>query len=65
MKKTELQNFRDMNKTDLSKELPSSLDRLWQLRVDIAAGKTENIKEIKKLKKVIALIKTLIKEKGE
>lgn len=65
MKKTERQNFRDMNKADLLKELPASLDRLWRLRVDIAAGKIENIKEIKKLKKVIALIKTLTKEKGE
>jgi len=65
MKKTELQNFRDMNKADLLKVLPDSLDRLWRLRIDIAAGKVENIKEIKKLKKTIALIKTLIKEKGE
>lgn len=63
MKKDTLQKLRDKNKEDLQKELQATKDNLWQLRADLASGKVKNVKEIHKLKKVVAVVNTLLNEK--
>ncbi len=35
-------------------ELKDMRDRLWQLRVDLAAGKVKNVREIRRVRKDIA-----------
>lgn len=63
MKKDTLQKLRDKSKEDLQKELKENRENLWQLRNDLARGKVKNVKEIHKLKKVIAVINTLLRGK--
>jgi large subunit ribosomal protein L29 len=48
---------------DLKKNLEEKKKALEQLRFDLNLGKVKNIKEIKKIKKDIAQILTLINEK--
>ena len=63
MKKEELKKIREKNVTDLAKESQTSKERLWQLRMDLASGKIKNVSEIRKLRKRIAIINTIIKGK--
>jgi len=51
------------NQDDLFKELVSDREQLRQLRADIAGGKVKNVREARRVKKIIAVINTLIKEK--
>jgi len=62
MKKDVLQNLKGKSATDLSKELQSAQDSLWQLRSDVQGGKVKNLKEMRKMKKMIAVIKTIMEE---
>jgi large subunit ribosomal protein L29 len=58
MKITEL---RQKSKTELEKILAESREKLRQLRFDLASGKVKNVREIRKIKKDIARILTIIK----
>jgi large subunit ribosomal protein L29 len=49
---------------ELNKLLKEKRDKLERLRFDLAVGKVKNISEIRKTKKDIAQIMTLINEKG-
>jgi large subunit ribosomal protein L29 len=49
---------------ELNKTLKEKRDKLERLKFDLAVGKVKNISEIRKIKKDIAQIMTLIKEKG-
>lgn len=60
MKKEQLKILKEKSQDDLLKELKESKDRLWQLRVDLVAGKVKNVQEIRHLKKRIAAINTII-----
>lgn len=62
MKKDELQKLKEKNQEELLKELQTNKDNLWQLKLDLTAGKVKNVREIRKLKKVIAIIHTKLKE---
>ena len=62
MKKDELQKLKEKNQEELLKDLQTTKDNLWQLKLDLAAGKVKNVREIRKLKKVIAVIHTKLKE---
>ena len=62
MKKEQMQKLRIKNKEELAQELKSNQDKLWQLRIDVANGKVKKVSGIKKLKNVIAVINTVIKE---
>lgn len=64
MKKTELQKLREKNDVDLLNDMKTDRDYLWQLRMDLAAGKVKNVREIRKIRERIAISKTLIKEKS-
>ena len=59
MKITEL---RKKSKTDIQKILGNNQKKLRQLRFDLATGKVKNVREIRKIKKEVARILTLLKE---
>ncbi|MDD5144958.1 MAG: 50S ribosomal protein L29 [Candidatus Pacebacteria bacterium] len=52
--------LRQRNKEDLAKNLSEDREKLRQLRFDLAAGKVKNVREIRKIKKEIAQILTLL-----
>jgi len=58
----DLTELRQKSKTELQKILQSSQEGLRQLRFDLAAGKIKNVREIRKIKKEIARILTLLKQ---
>ena len=64
MKTRELQTLKNKVSAELEKDLVSFRERLGQLQFDLAAGKVKNIKEIKAVKKAIATILTVLKERG-
>lgn len=55
--------LRQKSKPELEKLLEESRKRLLELRFDLVAGKLKNIREIRKIKKDIARIMTILKEK--
>lgn len=57
----EINELRQKSKTELEKTLQDSRERLRQLRFDLAAGKVKNVREVRKIKKEIARILTLLK----
>lgn len=59
MKFSELQQ---KNTEELKKILEQDRERLRQLRFDLASGKVKNVREIRKLKKIIARALTLLKQ---
>jgi len=62
MKAAEL---RKMDKKELETTLKGLLKKISDLRFKLAAGKLKNVKEISHLKKEIARILTILKEKKE
>lgn len=64
MHKDELQKLRGKVTEDLLKDRQSDQDALWQLKLDLTRGKVKNVKEIHKLKRRIAVINTILKEKN-
>lgn len=58
MKSSEL---RQKSKIELQKILQDNRERLRQFRFDLASGKVKDIREIRKIKKDIARILTLLK----
>lgn len=55
--------LRQKSQAELEKNLEDNRERLRQLRFDLAAGKVKNVREIREIKKDIARILTLLKEK--
>lgn len=53
--------LRQKSKTELQKILAENREKLRQLRFDLAAGKIKNVREIRKTKKAIAQILTLLR----
>ena len=62
MKREILKSLREKNDADLLNNLKTDKDNLWQLKMDLAAGKVKNVSEIRKVRERIAIINTLIKE---
>lgn len=65
MKKQDFQQLKSRSRAEMQKELRESQTKLRDLKFDLAAGKVKNVSEIKKLKKVVAQLSTLITEKKE
>jgi len=65
MKKKELQQLSKKPVVELQKKVQESKDKLWQLKVDLAAGKVNNIKEIRSLKQEISQMLTFINNHGK
>ncbi len=58
-----VRELREKSQAELQKLLEDSRERLRQLRFDLAAGKVKNVREIRMIKKEIARILTILKEK--
>lgn len=55
--------LRQKTKAELGKLLTDNREKLRQLRFDLAAGKVKNVREIRQIKKDIARLLTLLKQK--
>ncbi len=58
-----INEFKQKSEKDLKKILRDSRERLRQLRFNLASGKVKNVREIRKLKKDIARILTILNTK--
>ena len=58
-----ISELRQKTESELKKILRESREKLRQLRFDLVAGKVKNVREIRKIKKEIAQILTLLKQK--
>ncbi|EKD24063.1 MAG: hypothetical protein ACD_81C00118G0010 [uncultured bacterium] len=65
MKKQDLQQLKSKSHAEMQKELSESQTKLRDLKFDLAAGKVKNVSQIKKLKKVVARLSTMITAKKE
>ena len=63
MKTKETEQLKNKVEAELSNEINKSKDKLWELQVDLRAGKLKNVSDIKKTKKLIARINTILSEK--
>jgi ribosomal protein L29 len=63
MKKSKIIEARSKEITELKKQLMETQQQLVKLRLEIASGKIKNTKASKSLRKDIAQLLTLIKEK--
>ena len=55
--------LRQKPKPELQKTLQDNREKLRQMRFDLVSGKIKNVREIRKIKKDIARILTLLKQK--
>jgi len=53
-----LNKLKEKNSVDIKKDISESRDKLWSLRVDLAAGKVKNVAEIRAIKRSIARMLT-------
>lgn len=60
MKKSEIQQLKTKPLPELKKQLEERREKLRTLQFDLAQGKVKNVSEIKKIKKIIARILTII-----
>ena len=60
-----IQELRSKTKVELEKILKDSQDKLDNIRFDIALKQSKNVREIRKTKKLIAQIKTLLLSRGD
>jgi len=64
MKKNQLQEYKTKNSAELTKELGVFRAKLSGMKFDLAAGKSNAIKEIRGAKKMIAQILTILHERS-
>ncbi len=55
-----IKELHQKSKEELQKILQDNREKLRQLRFDLSAGKVKNVREIRKIKKEIAQILTII-----
>jgi len=63
MKKKEFQEYKNKSRDEILKDLNNYRERLANLKFDLAAGKVKNIREIRLVKKTIAQLLTLLRNK--
>ena len=61
----ELNKLRQKSKSDLEKILNKNKERLRVLNFDLAAKRVKNVKELRKIKKDIARILTVLRQTSE
>jgi len=64
MKKNQLQEYKTKNSAELTKDLGVFRVKLSGMKFDLAAGKSNAIKEIRGVKKLIAQILTVLHERS-
>lgn len=65
MKTSEIKELRALDTTVLEQKIAELKEELFNLRFQLAVGQLENTARIGKVKKTIAVIKTIISEKAE
>lgn len=63
MKKREIQELKNRPVAELQKLIAEARERLRVLRFDLAAGKVKNVKDLRMLRKDIARLSTLQRQK--
>lgn len=63
MKKQEFQQLKGKSASELQKDLKGYQEKLRDMKLDLAAGKVKNIKEIKNFKNIVARILTILNTK--
>ena len=58
-----IKEIKQKSKKELKRVLHESQEKLRQLRFDLSAGKVKNVREIRKIKKDIARILTILCQK--
>ena len=56
-----IHELKQKSKEDMLKMLQEDKEKLRQLRFDLSAGKVKNVREVRRIRKEIARISTLIK----
>ncbi|HXF43896.1 MAG TPA: 50S ribosomal protein L29 [Candidatus Paceibacterota bacterium] len=64
MKRKELQNFRAKTTPEVDKEIRHYEERLNALKMDLALGKVKNIREIRQIRKSLAQLLTIKRERA-
>jgi len=57
-----IEEFRKKPKEELLKALKDGREKVRQLRFDLAAGKVKNVREIRRIKKEISQILTILEK---
>jgi len=60
-----LEELKGKTESELKKMIQDWREKLRQLRFDLAAGKVKNVREIRIIKKNIARILTILKERSK
>jgi large subunit ribosomal protein L29 len=63
VKQMKVKDIRDMSATELDQKIVGLKDELFNLRFQLATGQLENPMRIKEVKKTIARIKTIQRER--
>lgn len=63
MKSKEMEQLKNMGESELLNDIKKSKDRLWELQVDLRAGKLKNVSDINKTKKLIAQMNTILNQR--
>ncbi|MBU4348058.1 50S ribosomal protein L29 [Patescibacteria group bacterium] len=63
MKNNEIEQLKSRVDSELLSDIKKNKDKLWGLQVDLRAGKLKNVNEVKKTKKMIARINTILSER--
>ncbi len=57
-----IKELKQRSKNELEKTLKDNKEKLRELRFSLASGKVKNVREVRKIKKEIARIKTILSE---
>jgi len=63
MKTKEMEQLKNRPDAELLNDIKKSKDKLWDLQVDLRAGKLKNVREINQTKKSIAQMNTVLSER--
>ena len=62
MKKGKFNEMKTKSKGELGNQIKDLRDKLWNLKSDLVAGKVKNVREVRRIKKLIAVAKTILSE---
>ena len=58
-----MEQLNNKAESELLSDIKKSKDKLWELQVDLRAGKLKNVSDINKTKKLIARMNTILSGK--
>ncbi len=63
MKTKDLEKLKSKTSEELTADLKNSKENLWTLKAGLQSGKVKNVRELRQVKKTIAIINTLLRQK--